>query len=376
MSTHSILAPSSAGRWAFCPGAPLLEAKYPQDDTDDTREGEASHYIGSEVLINGGAADACNDFTGLTLFNGVVADQVMVDAAVVYVAAVLSIVPAGVASVEKSVQIPAIHAQCFGTPDSWCYDAVKKVLHIWDYKYGWGIVEAFENRQGLCYYSGILAKLGLSDNDIMVALHIVQPRPYHPEGSVRTWLTPAVNVRPLVNQLHNAAHKALGADPEYCSGKHCRNCKGRHACLSAEQAAGYAVDISGTHTPRELDNVGVGIELAILQRAAEALKYRITGLEAQGLELKRKGLVVPGQKISYGSGSTVWTKPVGEVLALGDIMGVQLRKPETPVTPKQAITAGVSKELIESYSEHSSGKARLAPDDNSKTRQIFGGTAQ
>lgn len=376
MSAHSILAPSSAGRWVFCPGAPLHEAKYPQDDTDDTREGEASHHIGSEILTNGGVAVNCVDFLGTTLHNGVVVDTDMVDAAAIYVAAVLSIGPHDSLRVEKSVPIHAIHAKCFGAPDCWYYDPIKNVLHIWDYKYGWGIVEAFENRQGLCYYSGILAELGISDNDITIALHIVQPRPYHPEGSVRTWLTSGVGVRTLVSQLYNAAHKALGADPEYCSGKHCRNCAGRHACLSAEQAAGYAVDISSTHTPRELDNIGVGIELAILQRAAEALKYRITGLEAQGLALKRKGIIVPGQKISYGSGSTVWTKPVGEVLALGDLMGVELRKPETPVTPKQAISAGVSKELIESYSEHRSGKARLAPDDNSKTRQIFGGTAQ
>jgi hypothetical protein len=139
-------------------------------------------------------------------------------------------------------------------------------------------------------------------------------------------------------------------------------------------AAGYAVDVATGSSPAELTAEELGIELAVLKRAAKAIEYRVTGLEAQGLALAKGGAIIPGQTIGHGSGSTVWTKPVGEVLALGDLLGKNLRKKETAITPKQAETLGIDKTTLKSYSEHRSGKARLVADDGNKARQIFGGT--
>ena len=111
----------------------------------------------------------------------------------------------------------------------------------------------------------------------------------------------------------------------------------------------------------------------LLDRATDALKYYKVCLEAQALTLLRGGSPVPGQRIGHGAGSTVWNKSAPEVLALGDLMGVQLRKPEAPLTPLQAEKAGVDKALLAPYSMYKSGKARLVPDDDNKARQIFGG---
>jgi hypothetical protein len=373
MSAHSIIAPSAAPRWAFCSGAPQLEAKNPEtEESEPSREGTASHWVSSSVLSDERLKPV--DFEGLTCFNGVLIDRDMVDSAAVYVAAVLAVCPdRNLLQVEKQITIPRVHTDCFGTPDCWYYDTFSRTLHIWDYKYGWGIVGAFENLQAICYYAGIVDKLGIPDAEITVQIHIAQPRPYHSQGPVRTWKVPAVDLRGLVNQLNNAAHAALAQDVTYCSGGHCKHCLGRHVCAAAQRAGYNAVDVSTSTSPTELTPEGVGIELAVLARARKALDYRITGLEAQGLALAKSGKVVPGHAVGHGQGSTVWVKPVGEVVALGDLVGKDLRKKEAVITPKQAETLGVDKTLLKSYSEYRPGKARLVTDDNTKAREIFGG---
>lgn len=50
MSDHAPLPPSSAARWVQCGRSPSLEAAFPQEDTDATREGTAAHWVLAEVL--------------------------------------------------------------------------------------------------------------------------------------------------------------------------------------------------------------------------------------------------------------------------------------------------------------------------------------
>lgn len=369
MSAHSIIAPSSAGRMVYCPGSPTLEAKHPQDDTEDTLNGETSHWVASSVLTT---EQRIEDFLGLTSFNSVIITEEMVDAAQLYVATILAVSGTDL-HVEESIRAPRIHAESFGTPDCWYYDAVLGILHIWDYKYGHGVVEPFENWQGVNYYAGIIDKLGIPDEHLLVHIHIVQPRAPHYEGPVRTWKTTGGALRTYVNRLHNAAGEALGPEPRYISGPHCRYCKGRHVCLSAEQAAMYSVDVTNNAASRDLSNEEIGTELAILTRAYKALEYRITGLDTEALARINKGAVIPGRKKGYGRGSIIWTKPKKEIAILGDLMGVDIRKPEEVLTPNQAKEKGIDISLLDVYTEKRSGKARLDKDDNSKTRQIFGG---
>jgi hypothetical protein len=353
----------------FCPGSSTLEAKHPQEDTEDTLNGDASHWVASSVLTT---PQGIEDFIGLTAFNKVIITDEIAEAAELYVATILAVSSAGL-HVEEAIRAPRVHAESFGTPDCWYYDATQGILHIWDYKYGHGIVEPFENWQAINYYAGIIDKLGIPDEFLQVRIHIVQPRAPHYEGPVRTWKTTGGALRNYVNRLHNAAGEALGPNPRYVSGEWCRYCKGRHVCLSSEQAAMYSVDVTNSVASRDLSDEEMGTELAILTRAYKALEYRITGMEAEALARINKGAVIPGRKKGYGRGSMNWTKPKKEIAILGDLMGVDVRKPEEVLTPNQAKDKGLDISLLDVYIDKRSGKARLVKDDNSKTRQIFGG---
>lgn len=47
---HAPLAPSSAEKWVHCGRSPSMEAAYPQEDTDETREGTAAHWVLAQTL--------------------------------------------------------------------------------------------------------------------------------------------------------------------------------------------------------------------------------------------------------------------------------------------------------------------------------------
>ena len=50
MSAHALLAPSSAPIWGHCSGSVLAQQSAANIDTQQSREGTAAHWVGSECL--------------------------------------------------------------------------------------------------------------------------------------------------------------------------------------------------------------------------------------------------------------------------------------------------------------------------------------
>src|SRR5690606_25074571 len=72
---------------------------------------------------------------------------------------------------EQRVDIPRVHAECWGTPDFWTAvfpedeRGSKRYVRVVDYKYGHRFVEVFENLQLAAYASGVLSQLSISTGD-------------------------------------------------------------------------------------------------------------------------------------------------------------------------------------------------------------------
>lgn len=373
---HARLSPSASGRWVHCPGSVTMEERFPETTRSEAaEEGTASHFVGSETL-SGRAIPAA----GQTAPNGVILTAEMVEAAEVYTDAVASAAPPGaLLQVEKPLRVGRVHADCWGTPDLWYFDPTSWTLHVWDYKYGFGIVEPFENWQGICYATGALdivaanmgQPVGLIDQRVTVVIHIVQPRPFHIVGPVREWKIPASDLRGYVNRLEASAAAALGENPRTISGDYCRYCSARHACPAAQKAAMFAVDYTDRAAAEELSPEALAIELRTLQRAAKAIEYRLAGLESQAIAMLQGGGFIPGFAIDSGKGRPAWTGTAAEVFALGDMFGVNLRKPEEPVTPGQAKKAGIPADVVAALSESKGSGIKLVPTGNSLAAQIF-----
>jgi hypothetical protein len=132
-----------------------------------------------------------------------------------------------------------------------------------------------------------------------------------------------------------------------------------------------ALDEAGRPTPMALPPPALGLELRLINRAIERLKARESGLKEEALNKIRTGTSVPGFMTEAGKGRETWKVPLAEVKALGELMGVAVTK-ESPLTPKQAIKAGLTKELVESFSFTPTGELKLVEDDGSFLRRTFG----
>lgn len=370
MSGHSRLPPSGAASWSRCPGWVSMQQAYPElgSSPEAAAEGTAAHWAAARMLlgqlVTAGQLDPA----------GVMIDEDMLEAAGLYAADVLtadgSMAPV---HVEEGVQIPRVHPDCRGTPDAWAYDAARGVLYVWDFKYGHAFVEVVDNLQLVAYACGILDALGIDgaqDQHIRLDLRIVQPRAYAREGPVRSWSCMASDIRPLVNLLHAAAEEASAPEPRYQPGPQCRYCAGRHACTALQRAALDAADLATRALPVHLPANAVGWELRLLRSALELLQSRCDGLEQEALQLIRSGGQVPHWTAVQGSGRERWAKPVEEVLALGQLFGVDLAKPREPVTPKQA-KALIDESVINAYAEKPRGAMKLVPLTETNVKKVF-----
>ena len=380
MSEHALLAPSAAHRWVECPGSAVLAQCYPQEEGPEAREGTAAHWAMQEMLLDRMVAE------GLIAENGVPLTREMIEAAEVLVDDVRATVQRATAlgdagiKVEQRVAIPRIHNfHCWGTPDvsGWLPGFT---LHVWDFKYGHRVVDAFENWQLMCYVAGLLDaakeawmhQAGVTDERVKVVMTVVQPRAPHREGSVRRWAVQGADLRAYFNRLEMSAEVAMSPAPPTKAGPWCRDCAARRGCETLTRAAAGVMDDMGGITPLDLTPEQAGLELRNLARASEVLNARKAGLEEQVEHMLKAGKAIPFWRMSQEPGREVWTAPAAQVIAMGAMMEVDLAKPREALTPNQARKAGLAPELVATMASRPMAALKLVADDGREARQVFG----
>jgi hypothetical protein len=383
---HAPLAPSSAHIWApdgGCRGSVALQAAYPgPPDSPDTLEGDAAHWYVAEAL--NGRAPAI----GALSPNGIPINSEMIDAAqglLVDIRDTLAAcTPGTLLRVEERVYAPSVHQSNWGTPDTYALDKAQRALHIWDYKYGHRFVDAVRNWQMLDYAVAILDSEGFSpdlpyDNPQSwhgwrISVSIAQPRNYDPIGPIREWHLSGEGLRDTyLPRLRQSAYEAMQPGAPYTTGEHCRDCTGRHVCPALQRAGAIAMDVSLTAQPVALPPHAVGLELRQIDDAIKRLEARKTGLEEHALGLLRGGTRIPFFSAQHASGRERWKVPVGEVFALGEMLGVTVRKPPEAITPAQARKAGIDAGVIQAYAETPKGALKLVRVDDDAAKLAFGG---
>lgn len=363
MTEHSILPPSSAARRVACPGSRKLEALYPRQQTESAREGElAHHYAAMHLKYN---MDIKNG-----IFDGKEPDSIpsyLKDGVNMYLDYVCfqMLNRTGKIHIEERLNMPSIHAECWGTPDAWFIE--NRVLHIFDFKYGFSPIEAFENWQMIEYAAGVPSEF------TKAIFHIVQPRASHPDGPIRIW---SVDMQDLVeywDMLIRIEWEAMQANPITKPSTQCVNCNARHACPALQKTVLDNINTLNATTPHDLDEAGLGNELRILHNAAKLLDARITGLEQEALAKLKSGKRIPHYELGEVQSLERWVKDEKEITALGELFDIELRKPIEVkfITPKQAIKAGIPAKVVRNYSETPKGAKKLQAIDEKKIRKMF-----
>lgn len=378
---HSRCAPSAAHRWGPCPGSVLLSEQYPTLIEDPSGpEGTAAHEVwhrqalGQVVRLG----DICE--------NGVAVTDEMLDGAAVYLEALLAVGPEywDRWRHETTLLMAPLGDDEIATPDSMLWLPSQRAIYDHDYKFGHGRVEVFENGQLCLYVLGECERLRSSGavapdddmRDVRVVMTVVQPRCYTGNGPVSSWTTTvgflADHIWP---DLLASAIESRKPDARRKVGEWCKHCPGRRACPTLQLNAGLIADATDSRAPIGLPLEAASLELMYLERDRALLDARITGLREQVEHGLRSGQRAPFQALQAGRGKKVWSSNEADVLALGDVLGVDLAKPRALITPKQAEAAfkkaRLDESVIEQYSKDVPGAMALQPINTTDTKKVF-----
>ena len=360
---HAPFAPSGLARVVACPGSfNLLRAAraagltLDEDDTDASREGTAAHDVCAHAAKTGVMPEV-----GWLTTNGVAVTEEMVEGAEMWLKAIRE-----GGRIEKHIECMVIHRDCYGTPD-FTYGPDNGELLIADYKFGHRYVDPFENWQLIAYAVGTMPQYLPT---MRVTLRIVQPRSYHRDGPVRDWVITGDQLRDYAARLREACYAALEPDAKCITGPQCYMCPARHVCEAALHMEQSALYLAGTSVPLGISTEAKAVRLHQVLRALDHLKQMESGLTDDLSARIRGGSTVPGFTLQASAGREKWAKEVGEVVALGAVLGVDLSKLGV-ITPNQARKAGVPDDMVAAYSERQSGAVSLVEVDVGKLAGVF-----
>lgn len=352
------LRPSGAGRWVPCPASPRLEAPFPDVESEDAKEGTAAHWCAAQVLKG---HHQLEELTDRAAPNGVIIDGEMVE----HVDSYVRTVGPEPAVIERELPA-AVPGTDPGTPDA--FRIVGDVGFLWDFKYGYRIVEARGNWQLADYAVRIFAKHEWQLS--VVVATIVQPRPFHPDGRVRSWTIGRDEAAALYHALGAAAGAAHDPAATASTGPHCDNCRALHVCEAARRAALNAVDVAHAGMAVQMDGTNLAGELRTLRRAVDAARLRLDAIESHAMSLIDGGHVVPGFRAERAFGRRRWVDP-DKVAAIEAMTGLTLYE-RKPVSPAQAEKRGADESLVKLFTvTPETGRKLVERDGSAKAAEVF-----
>lgn len=382
-----------AREWFFCEGSQPLQEGEP-DNSDRTRDNIACHWLANEILASyitpNTELKSADEYNDTLAPNDVLIDDEMIEAAKTYVTDILMYNnQTGLmrsTKLDEEVNLDEFCPGMTGVIDANVFNPKTAEVVIWLLKYEYGHIEVLENPELMLYAWEIMEKMGIdgiADQSLTITFRLIQPRSFHHEGPIRTWQVNGSDLRPFFNQLKLSAAIAMKGTGKCTTGTHCRYCRGTHKCSALLKTVYNAIDVVTGPFPVELKGSNLSVQLKLLRRISELLKYQLAGVETQVERDLLKGDALPGYKIVQGYGRKRWRKDTdtAEVLMMGDCMGVELRKPDNLDTPTQAIAkfkklaksqkVEYDEKLIKQYFETPKTKLKVVEDDGKLAQQVF-----
>ncbi len=189
-------------------------------------------------------------------------------------------------------------------------------------------------------------------------------------GPVYSWDCKGSDLRGHINKLRAAAEaNAAGGDCK--AGGHCRDCKARLTCKAAiRTSVDTYLAVEGA-APYKLDSYAIGNYYALLKAAEKTVKSMLAAIEPEILQRMRRNERIPGWTEREKMSALKWQMPDAEILQLSDMLELGLRRPAEPMTPTQAIKAGVDKTIIQQYAARESAGVEIVPEDTTAARKVF-----
>lgn len=364
---------SDANQWIACKGSHAAQIQYPGPPGELSQsklEGRACHEVAQKLFRN----EPFGDIVGSLSQDGIVITQELFEAAREYYNDVWGYCNkhglTGQWHIEEVTRLDHLASGWFAIPDCWFYIAEQRHLVIYDAKFGHSVVDVYEHWPMLLY------AMGITDNGVVadtIEFRIVQPRAFTSEGTVRKWVITLDELVWYSEKVINDLGEVLGESPATVTGPQCKHCTARASCDTLQRVSYEAIDYVSDLQTHTLAGHSLGVELKLLQRAQEMIKMRLSGLEEQALYEIKQGQHVPyfAAKPTYGRKRFRKDIPVDQLIMLGDLSGVDIRKPLEVDTPAQCIKKGIDPAVVEQYAETPSTGVKLEPVTERGIKMVF-----
>lgn len=352
---HSPLGASAAERWMNCPGSVALLKNLnlpPSDEPDYRAEGTQAHALLEWCLRAPGGADAW-EAADLT-HNGKPYTSEMMDSVQVFLDTVRKH-KYEEEWIEQRIDDPEFHELFYGQLDHGGLRVSQDVpanqqgaltLDINDYKHGMGVVvEVWHNPQIMYYAYGKLRQLwkqGIRPD--LVRLRIIQPRAFHPDGPVRTWVVDADVIKSWAENTLLPAMKRTDTDPALWPGEHCRFCPAKLVCPIMHALVGAAVDAADSG-PVVWDDVLADQTYPLIK----ALDSFVKAVKEDVLGRLSRGVSMAHVKLVHMKGNRVFREGAESVLKNRLPVGDIYTAPELKSPAQIEALGGVAKDLVKEY---------------------------
>ena len=344
-------------RFMACNGYKSLGGIEPfNPSTEQTDEGNAAHWL-CEQVYHGANAE---DLIGKTAPNGLYITADMVE----YCREYLNVITSNECEVEVDTSHSSDGWEIRGRAD--CIKFADGILTVADLKYGWRIVEPENNWTLISHAIAWCTKHQITPENIVFTIY--QPRPFHPQGTVREWTIDYTELMSLYQELSEILSHPSST---VCSGSQCYKCQCLSQCPAAQIAAMNAIDVAEMAFDSEIENDKLVWMLANLKRAQEIIKQSYDAYEDLALHRLKAGGRLKGYSMQQALGQTTWNDGItSDVVKM--MSGVDVRVDKI-MTPAQAKKAGVPEELIKSMTHRpDNGFKLVAVDENKMAEKMFG----
>lgn len=355
MSEHSVVGASSMYRWSACPGSVKMCEGLKSLPSKYADEGTFAHSVAADMIMTG-----CWDKT---------APPEMIEYLKIYVDTVEELV--GDKFIEHKFDLSSLFPGMFGTADCVVYNKKTKVLSVLDLKYGAGIAVEVENSQQLQFYAlGALMSLGFPCETVEVI--IVQPRCPHPDGAVRRWSFPAIDLLDFAADAVEAAKKTQEPNAKLVAGDHCRFCGAAGFCSEIKkQALAKAKEQFSQLTPYDPKT------LSEVLTWLPTLESWVKSVREFAYTEFQHGRPIPGYKLVAKRATRKWKMDDAEIAkALGDSPDLWDKSLKSPAQMEKLLGKNAVAELCESISsgltlaEESDKRPAAKPDASAEFTRI------
>jgi hypothetical protein len=255
------------------------------------------------------------------------------------------------------------------------FEDARGYLCIEDLKYGWGIIDVFENWQLIGYAIGEVIRRGKAFSHISFKIH--QPRPHHEDGYSREWIITWEQLLEYKEKIELRMIEIANGKNDLQTGKYCKYCPGAgEACVAFNRLFYKSIEVSTQFFQDSLNEEQIAAQLDIVKRAQEVLKIKSDSLVDLGNSRIRAGKIIPGYVQVNTYSDRQWKSGVSpesiKIMTSGKYDVIE----KTFMSPAKAEKMGVSKKLIQELSSSRVTGVKLQKKDGSDVgNKIFGNKA-